>query len=75
MADELTTQEAAALLGLTARRVRQLCEAGELPARKIGGQRGLWLIPRSAVLARLKGATDDSAAPEAGPANRQQSPR
>jgi excisionase family DNA binding protein len=37
----LTTRQAAERLGLTDRQVRNLCEAGHLPARKYGWS---WLI-------------------------------
>jgi excisionase family DNA binding protein len=47
MGDVLTTTEAAKRLGLSAVRVRALCEAGELPARKVGRD---WLIELEAIV-------------------------
>jgi excisionase family DNA binding protein len=41
-----TVIEAAAQLGVTPRRIRQLCEAGELQAQKAGRD---WLIDRAAL--------------------------
>jgi len=49
--DSLTVHEAAALLGVSVRRVRQLCEQGRLVARKHGP---VWLIDRASVVARAK---------------------
>jgi len=42
----LSTQEAAQQLGISERRVRQLCEDGKLPARKLGSN---WFIHPSSV--------------------------
>lgn len=49
----ITTQEAAARLGISSRRVRALIDAGRLPAEKIGRD---WLIKVSdlALLAERK---------------------
>ena len=44
--DWITAAQAAKILGLKPRRVRQLCEAGTLPARKVTGA---WLIQKDAV--------------------------
>jgi excisionase family DNA binding protein len=49
--DEITTTAAAAELCISGRRVRQLCEQGRLPARRVGGR---WLVSRAAVQARLE---------------------
>lgn len=48
IADVLTIPEAAAVMGITARRVRQLIAAGLLPARHAGGtgRPGPWLVLR-----------------------------
>lgn len=46
MEDLITTEEAAKLLGVTARRVAALITAGRLPARTIGNSR-LYLIARA----------------------------
>lgn len=43
----VTVKEAAELLGLSARRVRQFIEEGRLPGQKIGRQ---WLLKRSDVI-------------------------
>lgn len=42
----LTVAKAAEELGLTARRIRQMCESGELKAEKLGRD---WLIERESV--------------------------
>jgi excisionase family DNA binding protein len=42
--EELTSEEAAELLGVTASRVRQLLRSGVLPGGRIGRH---WLLPRS----------------------------
>jgi len=44
---EMGTAEAAAVLGVTTRRVSQLTQAGILPGRKVGRT---WLLRRPAVL-------------------------
>lgn len=46
--DELTTDEAADMLKLTPRRVRQLIDADELPARRVGN---CWRLDPAAVAA------------------------
>ncbi|HEY3247704.1 MAG TPA: TOBE domain-containing protein [bacterium] len=53
MEDYLTVQQAAALLHFHAKRVQALARAGKLPAVRAGRK---WLFPRSALLARLRGA-------------------
>lgn len=52
--DWLTTTQAAEIIGVSERRVRQLCQAGRLVSQQPGGQ--VWLILRSdvdAYIARL----------------------
>jgi hypothetical protein len=44
--EEIDTDRAAGLLGLTPNRVRQLVRSGDLPGRKAGG---VWLVDRAAV--------------------------
>ena len=46
MNDYLTTREAATSLHITTRRVRQLCQGGELIAEKFSRD---WLVPRTSV--------------------------
>ncbi len=53
MEDYLTAQQAATLLHLHPKRVQALARAGKLPAVRTGRK---WLFPRSALLARLRGA-------------------
>lgn len=48
-AHELSTDEAAGRLGVTANRVRQLCRAGELQARQVGKT---WLVDAASVQLR-----------------------
>lgn len=48
MSGEMTTQEAADMLGIGARRVGQLLAAGELQGRKVGGA---WRVDRDTVVA------------------------
>ena len=48
MTDPITPSEAAAIIGVTARRIRALILAGRIPARKCGQIR---LIERSAAVA------------------------
>ena len=43
---EIDTDRAAGLLGVTPNRVRQLARSGDLPGRKAGG---VWLVDRAAV--------------------------
>ena len=50
MTDTLTTREAAELLGVSVLRVSQLCERGQLKARKFGQ---LWAVDRQSVLDRI----------------------
>jgi excisionase family DNA binding protein len=50
--ESLSTGEAAALLGLTARRLHQMCQRGEIDATQ--GDNGRWRIPRSAVSRLLR---------------------
>lgn len=46
----MTSDEAAARLGVGAQRVRDMCIAGQLAARKIGSTHGgVWLIEREEV--------------------------
>jgi excisionase family DNA binding protein len=48
MDDILTTEEAASILGVSARRVRQMIQAGELPAKTVGtGTHSVHLIARA----------------------------
>jgi len=48
MRDLLTTDAAAAILGVSARRVRQMIQAGELPAQTVGeGVRAVHFIARA----------------------------
>ena len=50
----ITTKEAAALLGVSTARIRQLVAANALTAKKLGGKyRGQWLINTSDILKRL----------------------
>lgn len=49
MSDEITTKEAGELLGVDEATVRKWCISGKLPARRIGGHRGIWLINRAAL--------------------------
>jgi excisionase family DNA binding protein len=51
LADAISTEEAAAMLGVTESRVRQRARCGELGASK---PRGRWLVSRVAVLAELE---------------------
>jgi len=45
---ELTTDQAATITGVSASRIRQLILSGKLPARKVGSRyRGQWLIKES----------------------------
>ena len=48
MTETVTTREAAALLGRSERRVRQLIDCGDLPARRRGRD---WLVDRAAATA------------------------
>ena len=50
--DILNTQEAAELLRVTPRTVKQLAAAGKIPARKVG--RG-WRFSRAALLEHVEG--------------------
>jgi excisionase family DNA binding protein len=47
VADLLSTQEAADILGVTSSRVRQLCAEGALPCQKLGRD---WFVKRSDVV-------------------------
>lgn len=48
----LTTQAAAAALGVTDRQVRRMCAAGEIPgALRLSGTTGPWRVPAAAVTA------------------------
>jgi excisionase family DNA binding protein len=51
VADLLSTQEAADILGVTSSRVRQLCAEGALPCQKLGRD---WFLKRSDVKAFAK---------------------
>jgi excisionase family DNA binding protein len=44
--DEISADEAGAVLGVKARRVRQLLDAGQLEGRRVGGR---WLVSRASV--------------------------
>ncbi len=53
----MDVKEAAAALGVTAGRVRQLAQAGQLPGTRLGGpDRGVWVFRRADVeqFARVK---------------------
>jgi excisionase family DNA binding protein len=50
---EISTQEAASMLGRTDSRVRQLLRDGTLPGRRVGRR---WLVQRAAVTAYRDGA-------------------
>lgn len=52
--NELTSKEAAAILGVTVSRIRQLCIAGILIARKMGRD---WLVSRDSVNAYANART------------------
>lgn len=45
----LTTQEAADLLDITIYGIHKLLQRAQIKGHKIGGQRGIWLIPRSEI--------------------------
>lgn len=51
---EITTDQAAALLGLTEARIRQLAAAGTIAGRK--GERNTWLLDRGSVRAYRAGS-------------------
>lgn len=51
----MTTEEAAAFLGVTAATIRKHARQGKLPAQKIGRQ---WRFPREALLRWLEGPDD-----------------
>jgi len=46
LSEWITARQAALILGLTSRRVRQIIQEGKLIARKVGN---LWLIKRDSV--------------------------
>jgi len=47
----MDTKEAAAIIGVTAIRVRQLASAGKLKGERLGGpERGLWVFRRADVV-------------------------
>lgn len=46
MENLITTKEAAEIAGVDEATIRKWCAAGKLPARRLPGHRGLWLIER-----------------------------
>lgn len=61
MEDYLTASEAASLLHLHVKRIQALARAGRLPGMRVGRK---WLFPRTALAARLRGATRSREVPE-----------